>query len=82
MEFIWTGGLHFVELDIYIYIYIYIYIRTGFFHLAVLLDEDFEYFPNSIRFLPLLTGLGSAYSGVECRLLLLITDGYGLILRC
>jgi hypothetical protein len=57
MEFICTGGLHFIESDIYI--------RTSFFHLAVLLDKDLEYFPDSIRFLLLLTGPGSAFSGIE-----------------
>jgi hypothetical protein len=41
-----------------------------------------EYFPDSIRFLLLLTGPGSAFSGIEWRLLLLITEVYGLILRC
>jgi hypothetical protein len=59
-----------------------IYIRTSFFHLDVLLDKDLEYFRDSIGFLLLLTGLGSAFSGIECRLLLLITEGYGLIVCC
>ena len=37
--------------------------------------------PDSIRFLLLLSGPGLAFSGSECRLLSLITEGYGQIVR-